>query len=254
MKKTLAFLIGLSLTMSVFAGSSDSLEQLSLTISTQGPDLYADGTPVLVGETYLLVYLPKDQTFGGVLTDGSLADPAHNTLVTTAKAVEGSKCEYKPIQYPATLFPSDGTFVIVLLDTRKADGTVGGLVAGHSVAQTPTKASGMSLNALNGGGGAAVTAAILPTLPAGTPTPVITSIAQAGETVSLSIKEFSYGVNYEVQAVTNLGTSAWAPAKSGIASRLKATTSNVQGDELKTDVTVPQNDTVRFFRVIIPSK
>lgn len=257
MKKTLSTLIGLLLAVSVFGGGSDSLSHLTISIATEGPDLYADSTPVLVGEKYLLVYVAQGQTFKGVLTDGSLVDPVNNAIAITGTAVEGSKCGYETLTYSASLYPAAGTFVIVLLDTRKADGSVGGLVAGHSAAlsATSTKADGLNLSALNGGAGSGIGATVQPSVLDTVPTPVIASLAQGDGKVSLGIKDFAYGVNYEVQATTNLNTQAWSTAVSGgTASRLAASSANVESGVLKTpDIAVPAGDAVRFFRVIIPA-
>ena len=74
MKKTLSMVSGLLLALSVF-GVEEGLKQLTLAISTPGPDTYADGTPVLVGESYLLVYANQGATFQGLYMDGTLVDP-----------------------------------------------------------------------------------------------------------------------------------------------------------------------------------
>jgi hypothetical protein len=42
MKQTLSILLGVALAATAFGG--DSLKELTLTLSTQGPDLYADGS------------------------------------------------------------------------------------------------------------------------------------------------------------------------------------------------------------------
>ena len=131
MKKTLSLISGLLVAATMFG--AEVKDQLTLAMSTPGPDTYADGSPVLVGETYLLVYVKQGAVFGGVQTDGSLVDPLNNVIVTRGQAVEGAKCGYKAIQYPAATYPEGGSWVIVLLDTRKADGAVGGLIAAQGV-------------------------------------------------------------------------------------------------------------------------
>ena len=69
-------------------------------VFTDGIDLYEDGTQVLDGERYALVYVAEGQTFGGFLTDGTLADPANNKIVTDKLYAKGGKCEYTPVQIP----------------------------------------------------------------------------------------------------------------------------------------------------------
>jgi len=252
MKKLLATLAGLMTVLLAFHANADSL---TIAVSTKGPDLYADDTPVLVGEQYLLVYVNADDSFDGVRTDGSLVNAA-NKIALSIKAEEGSKCPYTPITYDSADYAANGTWVIVLLDTRKADGTVGGLVAGHSAKLPGTSKTGAASTSLNSLNGAWTTTAEKPVLPAGVALqkPVITAIAQGGESVTLSIQDFSYDVNYEVQTATTLSPSAWTPAKAGVAARLHATTANVENGKLKETVPVTAGDAVRFFRVVAPGK
>jgi len=146
--------------------------------------------------------------------------------------------------------------MIVLLDTRKADGTVGGPVAGYSsMVASPSKkgASSTSMNSLSGAG---VVVGEMPVLPAGVTLqkPVIASIQQGATAVKLGIKDFSYNVNYEVQTTTDLLAGPWVPAKAGVAARLVASAQNVQDGELKEEVPVAAEDAARFFRVVVPGK
>ena len=73
MKKSISIMTVLLLGMSAFGAG---LSQLTLSISTQGPDYYADGNAVQVGEKYLLVYVGEGAAFAGIKSDGSLVDPA----------------------------------------------------------------------------------------------------------------------------------------------------------------------------------
>lgn len=257
MKKILSILIGLSLAVSAFG---EGLSQVTMTISTEGPDAYADGTPVLVGETYLLVYV-KSGEFEGVRSDGTLVNPAKDLKVTTSLAVEGSKCGFKAIQYPETLYPAGGTWVIVLLDTRDANGNLGGLVTGHSdavpaaksVAQGSMSPGGMRVLADAGGSGSGLTVGSLARAPSTTPNPVIAAVEPNGTAVGLKIKNFTDTANYEVQTRTSLASGNWEPAVGGV--KLQARTLGVvpgPAAEMPATLTVPADDTVRFFRVIVP--
>ncbi len=254
MKKTLSMLLGLSLAVSAFG--ADSLSELTLSISTEGPDVYADGTPVLVGETYLLVYVKAGAAFAGVQTDGALVDPVNNVKVTTSQAIEGAKCGFKAIQYPATLFPAGGSWVIVLLDTRTADGTLGGLVAGHSAAvpaakRTATSGLGLGTVRAAAASGSGLTSSAVPPAPTDTPAPVISAIEPKGTAVGLRIKNFTDKASYEVQTCTDLASGAWQQAKGG--ARLQALGRPTgPSAELPATLTVPADDTVRYFRVIVP--
>ena len=258
MKKTLSMVSGLLLAASVFG--ADGLEQLTLSISTPGPDTYADGTQVLVGETYLLVYVKQGATFQGLFTDGTLVDPENNKIATKAFAVEGAKCGYTPIQYPAALFPEGGSWVIVLLDTRKADGMVGGLVAGVGSGAATGAASALSTSLNSVGGGAAGSGAAptlnvsAPTLAlANTPQPEITAVLpKAGGAVDVRFKNISDKALYNVQSATDLA-GEWQT----VATRVQASSQNIvqgaNGAELPAAVQVPAADKVRFFKVVVPN-
>ena len=247
MKKTLSLISGLLMAATMFG--AEAQDQLTLAMSTPGPDTYADGTPVLAGETYLLVYVKQGAVFGGVCTDGSLVDPVNNVIATTARAVVGAKCGYKAIQYPAATYPEGGSWVIVVLDTRKADGAVGGLIAAQGASAANGAASALSLGAAGGAAASGLSAAGPAPSPAGTPQPEIAAVQVGDGRVNLRIKNFSDKALYQVQSATSLN-GGWQT----VASRVQATAQTVvqgeSGAELPADVDVPAGDTVRFFKVI----
>jgi outer membrane lipoprotein SlyB len=252
MKNALSVVTGVLLAASSFAG----LSQLTLSISTPGPDTYADGQPVQVGETYLLVYVNQGASFQGLYTDGSLVDPVNNRVATKAYAVAGAKCGFKAVQYPAELFPAGGSWVIVVLDTRTGDGALGGLVAGQGVSAA-TVAAGSTSTSLGAVGAASQGVAGLTVsgqtlAPAGTPAPEITAVQPNGDTVNVRFKNFSDKALYEVQSTTDLA-GQWQT----VAKRVQATAQNIvqgeNGAELPAAVQVPAGDKVRFFKVIVPN-
>jgi|GEM_PF-1323745 hypothetical protein len=256
MKQTLSILLGVALAATAFGG--DSLKELTLTLSTQGPDRYADGSAVKTGETYLLVYVHAGATNAGVRTDGTLVDSVGNEIATTGTAIDGSRCGFKAIQYPASLYPPEGKWALVLLDTRDANDNVGGLVAGQSevtaginlrTAANNNGPVGMDVPAQSGLGlkSAGKTAVSLGTLP-----PVIASVARKGNKVDIKIKDFSDTARYEVEDCTDLAANNWTNRSGLTGMRLQAKTLNIKpgpGQELPATVTVSDNDTVRFFRV-----
>ena len=252
MKKTLSLLTGLLLAASSFA----ELSQLTLSISTPGPDTYADGTPVLVGETYLLVYVSQGSVFGGLYSDGTLVDPVNNKVATKAYAVEGARCGFKAIQYPPALFPAGGSWVIVVLDTRKDSGSVGGLVAGQGAGGTSVAASSQStsLSAVGAGAGGTLTATGATRALASTPAPEITAVQPNGGAVNVRFKNFSDKAIYEVQTKSSLASGDWQPATGALRVQASAQTI-VQGqggaDELPATVQVEPGEKIRFFRVIV---
>ena len=255
MKKTLSIVSGLLLGATAF---SADLAQLTLSISTPGPDFYSDGTTVLPSETYLLIYVKQGATFQGVRTDGTLVDPVNNVIVTKAAAVAGAKCGFKAIQYPADLYPEGGKWLIVLLDTRDASGAVGGLVAAQGASAAAASGSSTALNAVVGsatgevgGSGRGLTASTASMVPEGTPAPVIGAVEPQGSSVNVRIKNFTAKALYEVQSTTDLASGAWQSATGG-KQRVQASAQTVAVGELPVTVSVPKNDSVRFFRVIVP--
>jgi hypothetical protein len=257
-----AFLLAVGL-LTCASALASGLSQLTLALSTPGPDTYADGTPVAVGETYLLVYVRAGATFRGVCTDGTLVDSASNLIVAAGSAGAGAKCGFKAVQYPSALCPAGGSWVIVLLDTRDASGAVGGLVAAQGVSAASAAASGDStkLNALcvstnSDGSAAALSATSTAAVPADTPVPVIAAVERGNGSACIRLGNVSGKALYEVQSTTDLSSGLWTAANGG--KRVQATAKNVvkgsSGDELPVTLEVPVNDTVRFFKVVVPGR
>ena len=90
-----------------------------LTFSTQGPDTYGDGSTVLDGERYALVWTKDGTAFAGLTADCKpLADTTK--VIAVAPLAKGGRC-------PETVFEIDadyaetlkgGSFALYLLDTR----------------------------------------------------------------------------------------------------------------------------------------
>lgn len=139
--------------------------------------------------------------------------------------------------------------MIVVLDTRKADGAVGGLIAAQGASAANGAASALSLGAAGGAAASGLSAAGPAPSPAGTPQPEIAAVQAGNGRVNLRIKNFSDKALYQVQSATSLN-GGWQT----VASRVQATAQTVvqgeSGAELPADVDVPAGDTVRFFKVI----
>lgn len=119
----------------VFGAANDSL----LTFSTKGPDKYVDGTTVLDGECYAVVWTPNGETFGGFAADGKLISEK-DKLVVAAGLAKGGRCPLTVLEIDAEIAKEyeGGTFALCLLDTRvKVDGVtkVGG--AGEAAQTAP---------------------------------------------------------------------------------------------------------------------
>ena len=94
-----------------------------LTFSTQGPDTYGDGSTVLDGERYALVWVKDGAAFAGLTADCKpLADTTK--VIAVAPLAKGGRC-------PETVFEIDadyaetlkgGSFALYLLDTRVENG------------------------------------------------------------------------------------------------------------------------------------
>lgn len=253
MKNLLSLFAGLSLVASAIAQSP---AYLTLQVATTGPDIYADGTPVLAGEKYLLVYVKQNATFQGLRSDQTLVDPASNAIVATSVAIvdkNGSKCQDLQIQYLATAYPAGGSWLIVLLDTRASDLTsLGNVVVGHSVKKSATAKT--ASNGVAATGSLQVSSGIVAdqsaSAPLGLATPEISGIDRANETaVRLQFKNCSATSSYQVQATTNLFSSTWTAVDGG--KRVVATVKGVAPTQAV--LTVPPSDNSRFFRVIAPA-
>ena len=103
-----------------FAGS---VSDVSISFSTQGPDRYADGSVVLDGECYALVW-SKDGVFEGFSANGTCLDD-NDKIVLLAPVAKDGRCPLVLFQIPddeaAAL--SGGVFAVYLLDTRIASGS-----------------------------------------------------------------------------------------------------------------------------------
>lgn len=113
----------------VFAGGlSTGEDALILTFKTQGPDRYADGQIVKDGEFYALVWIAKPAVGVAIDVDGKAVglDQAGNKVesqtrvLCTTKSKDGAFERVYQIANPSDYV--DGTFSLVLLDTRDAQG------------------------------------------------------------------------------------------------------------------------------------
>lgn len=123
MKKSFAALMCL-----VAATSFAGMNNIVVTFGTKGPDKYADGTTVVDGEVYALVWTPSGAAFAGINADGSAIAPSK--IVRKVACAENGGCPNMQFQIPeeeAKSYPG-GTWSVVLLDTRRfaadADGKV----------------------------------------------------------------------------------------------------------------------------------
>ena len=208
MKRLMTMLGVAGLAVASFAAVDDTL----ISFSTPGPDKYADGSDVLAGECYALVW-SADGVFEGIKADGTTVDPADKVVLLAAVAKQGEKGTYCPpllyqvdAELAATL--ANGVYAVYLLDTRvaAADGAVavggvdenGKLKAVNSYGavsgDTTVAASAGSITAAKTTaiGGAAV--ATLVEVEA----PVITAIKPNGTKITISTSGLSPVAEYKV--------------------------------------------------------
>ena len=107
-----------------FAG----MEDMVLRFSTPGLDRYADGTVVMDGECYALVWSPKGTAFSGFNADGTAVSAA-DRVVLAAPLAENGKCRAALFQVPAEEYAElkGGEWAVCLVDTRMANGVPAGV-------------------------------------------------------------------------------------------------------------------------------
>lgn len=118
MKKMLMML---ACAMAVSAAWAD---KVVLEFRSVGPDKYADGTTVMDGEYYALVWVKDGATFAGYKADGTLVDAANcQELLCKPWAKDGGLWwSNKQLDPAAAATLAGGSLKLVLLDTRLAGG------------------------------------------------------------------------------------------------------------------------------------
>ena len=241
MKKTIAFLTAGLCAGTLLAGMNNVVIQFS----TVGPDKYADGTTVMDGECYALVWTPDGATFGGINSDGEAIGENDKgqkcTVAVKAPIAIGGKCPnvqfqidetYADVNYPG------GTWGVYLLDTRKfATEEVTVTVDGKEVKQTQVKvdstgkkvATGVGSTTVSGFGAvisgikpslspAGAKGGIVQSIPAGVQPPTIKDFKVVNGMAYLYLKNTSSAVSYGVaagQAPGNLAPVQQQPVMGG---------------------------------------
>ena len=85
MKKTMVFGFAAALASAAFAAQNDAL----VSFSSKGPDAYADGTTVLDGECYALVWMSGGASGLTVAADGSATG---GEIVLAAPVARNGRC------------------------------------------------------------------------------------------------------------------------------------------------------------------
>ncbi len=181
-----------------FAGAQNDLR---VTFSTRGPDKYADGSIVLDGEFYALVWTPTE--FQGFNADGSTVSKDDEVIATVPFAKGG--------RLPLTLAEIDaadaskyeeGAFSVLLLDTRNAAGEVEADAKAPSAVNGYVTTATVSLEeaaaSASLGVASPVQVSVASAVPADAPKPVITGVKKDGKYLILTVKGTAAYLRYNV--------------------------------------------------------
>ena len=244
--------------VSAFAGANDVV----LTFSSEGPDKYADGTTVLDGECYALVWRPAGSAGFAFAADGTAADASRGEVVLTLPVAKGGRCPAVAFQIDAAFAKAreNGTWGLYLLDTRTVAangavslaGTANGRaravnaaseVSGAAVAVNVKVENGATASATAPQTVAASGAAVASTataVPADAPRPTVKGIRVEGDYVYVTVGNTAPYLQYNLAAGTD-------PADLGEAKAAKnPVNGNADGDII---LVAPAKDGGAFFRV-----
>ena len=195
----------LSLFALVGVAHAGAQDDVIIAFGSVGPDTYADGSVVLDGECYALVW-SADGEFDGFCADGTPVNPDERLLLLVPGA-EGGRLPKGFFQIPAELAEAlrNGVYEIYLLDTRvtAADGSVaprppvggalalvnacGRLTEGFAVSSDLQK-GGQTLLRNDRGAGLAAVASQTTSAPEGVEQPLITAIRIEGDRAVLTVE------------------------------------------------------------------
>ena len=111
--KFAALAVAMLIGSAVFADAAN----VCVMFSTPGPDKYRDGTEVVDGEWYALVWLAEGATFTGVATT------ATSEVMLAAPLAKGGKCPLGMFQLDSAKAKTTGSYKGFLLDTRNGGTT-----------------------------------------------------------------------------------------------------------------------------------
>ena len=194
MIKFCAFASAAMLAGGAFADAANTL----ISFSTPGPDKYADGTTVIDGESYALVW-SKDGNFDGFTADRTAVDE-NDIVYFVASLAKDGKCPPVVFQIDSAKAKTDGVYEVLLLDTRATVTTLSKTaVNGAVVAKTYSAAGATSVVAENTADNTAngvITATALAA--SAIKAPVITGIKVEGAQVKITVSDLVPGVKYSV--------------------------------------------------------
>ena len=215
--------------------------------SSEGPDKYVDGTDVMVGEVYALVWT-KAAEFAGFNADGSLANAADKLVcalpIAKARPEGGTYCPPVVVTLKDPDQYATGNFSVYLLDTRVNVGenevvagvTAKGLSRVNKISSVDDTLKVGEAQPIAGavGSGKAVASAI----PANVPAPRITGIQVLGSKVLVKVADTVPFLNYTI-------TGGKTPSKLDQANLVRG----VAGASEEITLVVEDAQENRFFKV-----
>ena len=235
--KKLLFAMVVAAFGAAFGAANDTI----LTFSTQGPDTYGDGSTVLDGERYALVWTKDGTAFAGLTADCKpLADTTK--VIAVAPLAKGGRC-------PETVFEIDadfaetlkgGSFALYLLDTRVSKTELsgeGGVPGGHALPATVNATGAASALTSDSFSTSTSTSISLATVGVYTKIeePTIAAMKVTGSKIELTVSGMSGAADYMV-------VQGAEPGKVG-----SKMTTTVEGDKLIVDRPAAG---ATFFRVL----
>ena len=261
MKKLICSMV---LAAATFAANA-AVDDVRLTFCTKGPDTYKDGTTVKDGEFYALVWVAKDAAFQGFNADGTLVAKETNELVAAVPFAENGHLAFCKKQIAASEMAhyAGGTFELVMLDTRNADGTV-------SAAKRADGTGAWELAAVNGYQPVAsmtpqaaalstaldidspIKIAFTSAIPADAPKPVVTGMTMReganGREMVIKVKGTAAYLRYAASSVKLGGTRSVA-SEDGTDAVASASVNGASDPDEEIEIVVPATDESGFFSV-----
>ena len=192
--KKLMFAAAMAVALGAFADGDDNVTVL---VSTKGPDRYLGGEVVMDGECYALVW-SKDGVFEGFTADGAPID-ANDRVVNVGAVARNGRCK-AAYEVKASLADelANGVYAVFLLDTRVTEGGVTrprGFVDGKLVALNGygEVADGVAISAgtgcaVVGGGSEGKSVSVFAEPADGVEQPQVTRIVPEGDMMAIYVK------------------------------------------------------------------
>ena len=212
-RKVVVSMLAAAFVGATFAAQNDLL----VSFSTKGPDTYADGSTVIDGECYALVWTPNNVASATIAADGTASDGAQIVLV--APIAKNGRCPKVVYRVDAKRVETEfakgkGNWSVYLLDTRKYsyddDGnqvvTLAGVKPDGNVklVNASTRVGDATLKAGTGenvslASNVASKADIGSALPADVPQPTIVGIEVKGGNVYVTVENAASYLAYDLE-------------------------------------------------------